>query len=417
MFKLLLTTSILALSLTSVIPSVLGIEGSIEARSGSYYKDYSELRDNPMNEIRLKLERTCEFDNFEVKSNIDFLYDGVRSKKLDLEKGDGAIDIRELYISAYFFDDIDLKLGRQILTWGTGDLLFINDLFPKDWQSFMVGRSDYYLKAPSDALKGSWFSDLVNVDLIYTPQFDADRFITGERASYYSPQMPGYSGKDTVAKVIDRDEIWKEDEIAIRAYKNISGFEVALYGYDGYWKSPAGQKGGLGTFPELTVIGGSIRGNILNGIGSFEIGYYDSEDDDGNDPLVANNETRYLVSYEQELIKNFSISTQLYLEHMQEYDAYKSTLPAGSPVKDEFRWVTSARLTQLFWNQTLRLSQMILYSPSDKDYHVRLNGTYNINDQLQAELGSVIFGGEDKHTFYSQFRHNNSIFAGIKYGF
>ncbi|MFW6031595.1 MAG: hypothetical protein ACOC9T_03300, partial [Myxococcota bacterium] len=32
---------------------------------------------------------------------------------------------------------------------GTGDLVFLNDLFPKDWRSFLLGRDLDYLKAPS----------------------------------------------------------------------------------------------------------------------------------------------------------------------------------------------------------------------------------------------------------------------------
>jgi hypothetical protein len=39
------------------------------------------------------------------------------------------------------------------------DLIFINDLFPKDWESFFIGRDTEYLKAPSDAAKISLFGD------------------------------------------------------------------------------------------------------------------------------------------------------------------------------------------------------------------------------------------------------------------
>jgi hypothetical protein len=81
---------------------------------------------------------------------------------------------------------MDLKLGRQINTWGTGDLLFINDLFPKDWNAFFIGRDDEYLKAPADSAKASLFSDWANLDLIYSPRFDSDRFIDGRRISYWN---------------------------------------------------------------------------------------------------------------------------------------------------------------------------------------------------------------------------------------
>ena len=46
-----------------------------------------------------------------------------------------------------------------MLTWGTGDLLFINDLFPKNWKSLAIGRDDEYLKDPSGAVKASFFHD------------------------------------------------------------------------------------------------------------------------------------------------------------------------------------------------------------------------------------------------------------------
>ncbi len=48
---------------------------------------------------------------------------------------------------------VNLKIGRQVFTWGTGDYLFINDLFPKDYESFYIGRDDEYLKRPSEAVK------------------------------------------------------------------------------------------------------------------------------------------------------------------------------------------------------------------------------------------------------------------------
>ena len=66
-------------------------------------------------------------------------------------------DIREVNLSLSPLDKVDVKIGRQVLTWGTGDYLFVNDLFPKDYKSFFIGRSDEYLKKPSDAIKFSFF--------------------------------------------------------------------------------------------------------------------------------------------------------------------------------------------------------------------------------------------------------------------
>ncbi|MHC4544612.1 MAG: hypothetical protein ACYSYL_08810, partial [Planctomycetota bacterium] len=67
----------------------------------------------------------------------------------DLVEEQGDFDLREAYIFTQPLEFMDLKVGRQILTWGTGDLIFINDMFPKDWKSFFIGRDTEYLKAPS----------------------------------------------------------------------------------------------------------------------------------------------------------------------------------------------------------------------------------------------------------------------------
>jgi hypothetical protein len=74
----------------------------------------------------------------------------------------------------------DIKVGQQILTWGTGDYVFLNDLFAKDFQSFFAGRDDDYLKAPSLSLKVSGFFDLANVDFVVTPKFTPDTYINGD---------------------------------------------------------------------------------------------------------------------------------------------------------------------------------------------------------------------------------------------
>lgn len=401
-----------------LISNAFALDGSLSYRYGTYLKSHNELRSNPVNEVRLNLQSQNYFDDIELKSSFDFVFDHVKPQPIDLSHGEGFLDIRELYASFYYFDDIDIKLGRQILTWGTGDLLFINDLFPKDWRSFAIGRDDFYLKAPSDALKASWFADFANVDLVYVPAFDADRYADGTRVSYYSPMKPGFAGKDDDFSVDVPSDLFSEDEVALRAYKNFNGLEGALYYYNGFWKIPLGSDGSSAIFPELSVTGLSIRGNALSGIASIELGYYGSNEDiEGKDPLIPNSELRYLISYEQELIKNVTISAQGYLEQMLEYSDYKDTLFAGMPQRDEVRSVYTIRLTESLIQQKLSLSQMYMNSPSDKDYHLRLSAKYIVDDNLSLSSGAVVWGGKDDYTFYNNMARNNSYSVSATYGF
>ena len=108
----------------------------------------------------------------------DALYDDYES---EIEA-----DIRELSIQGSPGSAVDLKVGRQVLTWGTGDLVFLNDLFPKSWVSFFSGRDDEYLKGPSDAARLTWYSDKINIDAVWTPRFEPDDYLTGARFSFFS---------------------------------------------------------------------------------------------------------------------------------------------------------------------------------------------------------------------------------------
>ncbi|MCK5556783.1 MAG: hypothetical protein KAJ01_00280, partial [Candidatus Hydrogenedentes bacterium] len=149
-------------------------------------RDHHE-KDMSLGETRLQLEIEKSWTTSTLRLTTDVLYDpAFDHHELRLEEGRGWLDLREASYALTPTDFMDVKVGRQILTWGTGDMLFINDLFPKDWNSFFIGRDEEYLKAPSDAVKVSLYSEPANLDVVYTPRFDADRFIDGRRVSYWN---------------------------------------------------------------------------------------------------------------------------------------------------------------------------------------------------------------------------------------
>jgi hypothetical protein len=385
--------------------------GFYEFRGGYRLLEDKHEKDMSIMEGRFQFDLLSYQDWGDVKVKGDVIGDMV------LEEGD--FDLREANIFSRPTDFMDVKVGRQILTWGTGDLIFINDLFPKDWQSFFIGRDTEYLKAPSDAAKVSLFGDWANLDIVYTPQFDHDRYISGERISYWNPNLDMIAGRNAIIHTDKPDKWFRDSEIAARLYKNIENYELAFYGYRGYWKSPGGQNATMtkAIFPDLNVYGASLRGDVGKGIGNAEIGYYESADDtSGRNPLINNSEMRYLVGYTQEIAKNLTMGLQYYIEQMLDYDQYKDNLPSG-PARDRYRHLTTLRLTKLMMNQNLRLSLFTYYSPTDKDVYMRPNANYKVNDNLAVEIGSNIFFGDYPYTFFGQFHDNTNIYAGMRYSF
>jgi hypothetical protein len=381
------------------------IRGGYRLREDKYEKDMSIM------ENRLQLDLSSYLDWGDVKVRGDVFGDLVTEK--------GYFDLREANIFTRPTDFMDVKVGRQILTWGTGDLIFINDLFPKDWQSFFIGRDTEYLKAPSDAGKVSLFADWANLDIVYTPRFDPDRFISGERISYWNSNLSRLAGREAVVRTDKPNRWFRDSEIAARVYRNIENYELALYGYRGYWKSPAGQNAttSQAIFPDLNAYGASVRGSVGKGIGNLEFGYYESADDlSGRDPLISNSEMRYLAGYTREIGKDLTMGVQYYIEQMLDYSRYRDSLPSG-PARDRDRHLATLRLTKLLMNQNLRCSLFTYYSPTDKDVYMRPSINYKVSDDLAIEIGANIFFGDYPNTFFGQFHNNTNVYTGLRYSF
>lgn len=386
------------------------VYGFVEVRQGLRLQNDLFEDDETISEVRTQFNLSKDF-GWGIGR---FKGDAVGDKVLQDVRG----ELRELNLTFSPSDTMDMKVGRQIQTWGTGDLLFINDLFPKDWDSFFIGRDDEYLKAPSDSIRTSLFFELMNINISYSPVFNGSVYIDGHRLSFWNGSR--IAGKDSPFNDHERNRMFRDDEISVRLSKTIHAIEMALYGYAGFWQTPEGTNSntGRGFYPRLRSIGGSMRASLWGGIGNIEAGYYDSsQDSTGNDPLIRNSEARFLGGYERELGMDLTGSVQYYLEWMSDYDEYKAALLAGSVEKDEYRHLLTLRLTKLLMNQNLKLSLFSYYSPSDKDGYLRPKVHYKVSDTLAVETGGNIFFGEDDYTFFGQFSDNTNLYAGVRYSF
>lgn len=400
--------------LADLIYDRFGIEtrGYMEILGGLRLDNGAEEKDGSSGELRMQLELSGELARAILTFKGDLVGDAVMEEL--------SMQTRELNAMFSPSDITDIKLGRQVLTWGTGDLIFINDIFPKDWQSFFIGRDDEYLKKPSNALKTSFFFDTVNLDLVLTPLFEGSEFISGQRLSYYNPLAGRIVGRDMVMAVDEPETYFSQGEIAGRLSKNVSGVELALYGYSGFWQEPEGFDPirGEAVYPRLNVWGGSVRRTIFGGIGNLEVGYYDSvHDQGGRNPLVRPSEYRFLAGFERELAREFTGGFQYYLEVIDGYDNYTKSLAPGAHARDEFRHLLTMRLTRLLMDQNLILSLFVYYSPSDNDGYARPKATYKLTDQWLVEGGLNLFWGEYDYTFWGQFRKNSNVYARLRYSF
>ncbi|HMB69671.1 MAG TPA: hypothetical protein VKU85_10170 [bacterium] len=375
---------------------------------------FEDSQDYTLSETRAQIRLSAYGDAGEVFVRTDVLQDHVVD-------GDTEVILREGFFRfTTAKDHLDVKAGRQALTWGTGDLVFVNDLFPKDWESFFAGREDQYLKAPADALRLGIFGLPFDVDVVLTPKFTPDRLpAPGERLSFYLPPMTGAPDRP--------EETLENGEVALRLSRYVGNTTVSLYGYRGFFKTPLGLgPAGAGSppgvsfapyHPELSVGGASVRGALLGGVAWAEAGYYDSrEDGDGTDPLVENSSLRYLGGWEKQWLPDLNVTVQYYGEKMMDHGEYVAALPAGAPKEDELRHLWTFRVEKLLHYQLLRLSAFTFWSPTDEDGHSRFLTSYKLSDEVEVAVGANLFFGEDP-TMFGQFDRNDSVFGRLRYSF
>ena len=380
------------------------LTGYIEQALGSRWQSSAVNDDTTLADSRIRLETNTQAGAWRLTAKGDVYYDGVLA--------DWGGQLRELSAVASF-NAIDIKAGRQILTWGTGDYLFINDLFPKDWQSFFAGRDDEYLKAASDAIKISYYHDKANINLVWTPEFDPDNYLRGDYFSFY----------DRVSQSIAAPKFHADapnnSEMAMRLYQTLGSSEWALYAYDGYYKSPNTiNRQGLYTFSRLQTIGGSLRQPFAEGLINIEAGYYHSQDDkNGTNPLVSNSQWRALLGYEQELLTRLTGSFQVYVEHTTNYSALIKNSPTPAIEPEQNRTVITSRLSWRDVRDKLSWGVFLFYSPSDEDGYLRPNIGYRWDDRWQFNLGANVFWGETKTTFFGQLEDNNNVYARARWAF
>jgi hypothetical protein len=361
--------------------------------------------------LQLAVTGTVPGADMRLFAKADLFHDAV-ARKADWELREAYLDLGRRKLSA--------RIGRQIITWGTGDLLFINDIFPKDWGALFAGRPLEYLKVGVDAAKVTLRVEPGALEAVVMPVFEPDRLPSRDRFVLFDP-FSGARDHTTEYPRADLDNI----ELAVRASGSLGGWDAAIYAYRGFYRSPAwipdipaAPTRVTERYPRRYVYGASIRGAALGGVVSLEGGYQESpEDRAGFDPFVENSQLLLLAGYQRQLSSSFTIGLQAYAERTMHYDEYLRSIPAGSRPRDEVRQLVTVRVTWLSRYQTWRLSAFAYYSPTDEDYYVITELFHSLADGAWFALGANLFGGRNDSTFFGQLSRNDNVYLTIRYEF
>ncbi len=370
-------------------------------------------RDYPRGDARAQLRLSGSSDREEYYVRMDFLSDYALKK-------DVSVDIREAYLKLYVADWMSVKVGRQVATWGTGDLLFVNDLFAKDWVAFFTGQDLSYLKRPQDLARFSFYKGGATFEFAVAPNYTMDNLPTGERLSIFNPFLMRSVGIDSSAPIVEPQRSIGNAELFARVSGYLGSNEWALYGYRGFFPQPLGATSDGKLFaPRMSSVGASIRGSVRGLLVNAEGAIYNSEEDSkGTNPAIPNTSIKGLIGAEKSLGNDLTVSAQWFGDLTTDYDAFKAPFDsAGIAAPDELRHTVTLRLTKMLWYQTLKLSFFGYWGISEEDYYLRPSVEYTFSDNVKITVGGNVVDGNQPNTTFGQFRDNSNLYVRLRRSF
>ena len=321
-------------------------------------------------------------NNFAYYANLETRYDAISDKS--------SVKLREAYMD-YAGSNTLMRAGRQIITWGVGDLLFINDTFPKNWAAFYSGSPTQYMKLGSDAVSGSWFFGASSIDLIVS-EFRANELPNSENHNLSS--MPEFQ--------VDAEP--DEAELSLKASSTLGQWEVTGYMSRTHFRSPSSSAAdpSRSFYPRLNTYGASLTGPFVHGLLSVEAGYH-KVPNKSEIAVETEDQKRWLLGYSQQISGTSNIGVQIYEESAKSFNSNN-------------RELATLRFTKSFRYQTIRLNIFAFYGLTDNDSYLIPSLRYTPIDVFWVEIGSNSFRG-DRSTPFGSVQENSNLFFTLRYSF
>ncbi len=345
-----------------------------------------------------------------AKAYYDAIYDIRGSQKFtqdELDEMRSEVELFDAYVEGSITDNLDLKIGRQVVVWGRSDTLRVTDILnPLDnRRPGMVDIED--LRLPVAMAKLDYFIG----DWRVTPIA-----ILEQR---FSKNPPFGSVFYPLPVASPEDESYNEVNYALSVGAEFSGWDVNFYAArvrndEGQLQLPtATQAQAVIAHEKIDMYGLAL--NFLTGSWLFktEMAYLD-----GLEYLTTGDErfsrTDILVGVEYNGIADTLISYDFVSRNMRSYDS--RLIGEAIPVqKDDYQH--AFRVTSDFFNATLTANYLILLygKKLDEGGFQRLWAKYDLADGVNMNVGVVDYIGGS--TLFDKLKENDMVYVDISYSF
>lgn len=326
-----------------------------------------------------------------------------------LSEYENEIELNEAYLTGSLSENIDLKLGRQIVVWGKSDNLRITDILnPLDRR--YPGMLDIrYQRLPVTMSRLDYFWDRWNINamLIHEPRFDKLTRYNGEFFPGTQPAPP----------LETQDWSWENQQGGIALNGIFSGWDISFY-----TASVFQERAHLQLTSEAVPYRRHDRATMLGSAANIvwgswllkgEIAYWDGL----NYSNIEDEKSRVdvLAGLEYMGFSETTISFEIANRHIVDYDPELANLPDGQ--KED--WAQYAlRFVRDFMNDTLHLTFIVSSYGllGAEGGFERLQLDYDVSDNISL-MGGVVFYESGDYPGFKEIGSNDRILFELEYRF
>jgi len=332
--------------------------------------------------------------------------------------------MREIYMDLYF-DNFDIRLGKQQVVWGKADGVFITDIVsPLNLSEFLLPDFDE-IRTGVIAAKLDYYVGNGTFEAIVVPQFTPNERPGQGSIWYNAPTFPAPPTFDWSKSNIDASLENTELFLKYSAMTSKVDFEImGAYTWDDTPTMHVEKVITPGTPPSLTglnitpqhhrlyVAGGSfsteIKGVIFRGEGAYFNGkYFQTEDPTAIDAITQKDYLNYVIGLDFNL-GGVVLSTQFIQKYIMDYE--------DGITEDEVQNMATVLARYDLLRETLHLELFSYIGLTNSDALIRPKISYDFDDSFNILFGGNIFVG-DRDGMFGQYQDNTMVYAKVKYNF
>ena len=342
-------------------------------------------------------------------------------------------DFREAYFDLYF-GNVDLRLGKQIVSWGKTDGLNPTDnITPMDY----TYRSPY----PDDRRMGNYlarmkyrFQEDLGVEAIWIPFYESSVL---PLEVIPLPENVTYSGQTAISNKIDNGGY------AVKFFYDGAAWDGSLSYFNGFETNAGFALGGIeypGTgLPQITFETRPYRKQVVGadfstGLGPYgmrtEMAYTHPEEGYLEKPWVANPAVDLVLGVDR-AFSNFNLIAEYAVKHVFDYQELHSPLDPRLQINydleyynrlfngqvSEWSHVVMLRPSISFLYDIITAELVSQYNFSTSELALMPKLTYMISDQVSVNLGANYYLGNEGTLYNLIGTSFNGPYAGISFSF